>query len=74
MNRKIPIVIGIVIVIVGIIVVGAKSYLGDSTTELPGEEKMEKSLNLQESGQSGKPVESGESEAGEAGESKKNYP
>ena len=74
MNKKIPIGIGITAVIIVVMIVGIKSYFGDSATELPGEEKMEKTLNLQESGEAGKSGESGEAneanEAVESGESK----
>ena len=74
MNKKIPIGIGIAAVIIVVMIVGIKAYFGDSATELPGEEKMEKTLNLQESGEAGKTgksVESNEAnEAGESGESK----
>ena len=71
MNKKIPIAIGVAVVIVGIIIVGSKAYFGDSATELPAEEKIEKSLNIQEPGnaKSGEAGEAGESnEAGESGE------
>lgn len=61
MNKKIPIAIGVTAVIIGIIIVGSKAYFGDSATELPGEEKVEKSLNLQESGN----TEAGEAKTGE---------
>ena len=77
MNKKIPIGVGIAVVAIVIIIVGAKAYFGDSATELPGEEKMENTLNLQESGKGnvGEAGESGESnEAGEAGESVKKNP
>ena len=74
MNKKIPIGIGITAVVIVVMIVGIKAYFGDSATELPGEEKMEKTLNLQESGEAGKSGESGEAneanEAVESGESK----
>ena len=74
MNKKIPISIGITAVVIVVMIVGIKTYFGDSATELPGEEKMEKSLNLQETAPAGKSVVSGEAneanEAGESGESK----
>ena len=54
MNKKIPIGIAITAVIIVVMIVGIKAYFGDSATELPGEEKMEKTLNLQESGEAGK--------------------
>ena len=72
MNKKIPIGIGIAVVAIVITIVGIKAYFGDSATELPGEEKMEKTLNLQESkgaNQAGETNEAGETgESGEAGE------
>jgi hypothetical protein len=75
MNKKIPIGIGIAVVAIVIIIVGAKAYFGDSATELPGEEKMENTLNLQEKGNIGEAGEAGEAnEAGEAGEVVKNNP
>lgn len=73
MNKKIPIAIGVAVVIIGIIIVGSKAYFGDSATEMPGEEKIEKSLNLQESSNSktGESNEAGEAnEAGEVGETR----
>lgn len=71
MNKKIPIGIIAVVAIV-VIIVGAKAYFGDSATELPGEEKMENTLNLQEKGNVGEAGE--DNEAGEAGESVKKNP
>lgn len=70
MNKKIPIAIGVAVVIVGIIIVGSKAYFGDSATEMPGEEKIEKSLNLQESSnvKTGETKTGESNEAGEAGE------
>ena len=77
MNKKIPIGVGITVVAIVIIIVSAKAYFGDSATELPGEEKMEKTLNLQESEKEniGKAGETGEdNEAGETEKSVKNNP
>jgi len=54
----------ILIVSIGVIT-GLKTTLGDEATELPGEEGMEKTLNLQESNEHG---ESAEDEASEYGE------
>lgn len=74
MNKKIPIGIGIAAVVIVVMIVGTKAYFGDSATELPGEEKMEKTLNLQESGEA-KEAGAGESgEANESGENVKNNP
>lgn len=73
MNKKIPIAIGVAALIIGIVIVGSKAYFGDSATELPAEEKIEKSLNIQEPGnsESGETGETRESnEAGEAGETR----
>ena len=75
MNKKIPIGIGIAAMVIVVMIVGIKAYFGDSATELPGEEKMEKTLNLQESGESGEARESGEAnEASEAGEPRESKP
>jgi hypothetical protein len=75
MNKKIPIGIGIAAVVIVVMIVSAKAYFGDSATELPGEEKMEKTLNLQESGGANAAGEAGESgEANEAEETVKNNP
>ena len=75
MNKKIPIGIGIATVVIVVMIVGIKTYFGDSAAELPGEEKMEKTLNLQESGEDNKAGEAGESsEDNEAGEFEKNNP
>ncbi len=67
MNKKI--IAGIAIASILLISVGAitalKTTLGDEATELPGEEGMEKTLNLQESNEHG---ESAEDEANEYGE------
>ena len=72
MNKKIPIGIGIAAVVIVVMIVGIKAYFGDSATELPGEEKMEKTLNLQESGEQKEAGESGENN--EAGEMEENNP
>ena len=70
MNKKIPIGIGIAAMVIVVMIVGIKAYFGDSATELPGEEKMEKTLNLQESEEQKEAGESGENnEAGEMEES-----
>ena len=75
MNKKIPIGIGIAAMVIVVMIVGIKAYFGDSATELPGEEKMENTLNLQESGESGEARESGEAnEASEAGEPRESKP
>lgn len=68
MNKKIPIGIGIAVIIIGIIVVGSKAYYGDSKTELPAEETIEKSLNMEEKSTGSIVPKIGESEAGEANE------
>ena len=74
MNKKIPIGVGIALVAIVVIIVGAKAYFGDSATELPGEEKMENTLNLQESGKENVGEAGEDNEAGEAGESVKKNP
>ena len=71
MNKKIPIAIGIAVAVIGIIIVGSKAYFGDEKTELPAEEQMEKSLNIEEKNTAKTSPEAGESaenEANEAGE------
>lgn len=70
MNKKILVGVTIAIVAIAVGVVGLKTLLGDKTTELPGEEPTEKSLNIQEtnnSTNSTKPVASGSAESGESG-------
>ncbi len=62
MNKKILIGIAIAIIIVAVGIVGIKAMLGDESTELPYEEKVEKTLNIQETPESG---ESPEEEAQE---------
>ena len=56
--------------VIAVMIVGIKAYFGDSATELPGEEKMEKTLNLQESGEAGESEANEASEDGESVESK----
>jgi len=65
MNKKILVAIAVAVIIVAVGIIGAKAMLGDKATELPGEEKVEKSLNIEEG--KGSP-ESGESEENEANE------
>ena len=47
-NKKILIGVAIAIIIVAVGIVGIKAMLGDESTELPYEEKVEKTLNIQE--------------------------
>jgi flagellar basal body-associated protein FliL len=65
MNKKILVGIAIAIIIVAVGIVGIKAMLGDESTELPYEEKVEKTLNIQE-----ETAESGESAEEEAQEYK----
>lgn len=75
MNKKIPIVAAIVIAAIGLVIVGSKAYFGDAKTELPAEEKIEKSLNIEEKNTGAKNSETAEiNEANEAGESKRPNP
>ena len=67
MNKKILVGIAIAIIIVAVGIVGIKAMLGDKATELPYEEKVEKTLNIQEGKETPESGESGES--GEANES-----
>ena len=70
MNKKILVGIAIAIIIVAVGIVGLKAMLGDKATELPYEEKVEKTLNVQEGKGTTESGESGESsESGEANES-----
>jgi len=66
MNKKI--IVGIAIAAVLVLSIGVidslKTTLGDESVELPGEEGMEKTLNIQESNEQG---ESAEDEAREYG-------
>jgi len=66
MNKKIIVGIAITAVIISSIGVidALKTTLGDEAVELPGEEEMEKTLNLQENNERG---ESAEDEANEYG-------
>ncbi|PJB97822.1 MAG: hypothetical protein CO079_05425 [Nitrosopumilales archaeon CG_4_9_14_0_8_um_filter_34_10] len=63
MNKKILVGIAIAIIIVAVGIVGIKAMLGDESTELPYEEKVEKTLNIQE--ETAEPGESAEEEAQE---------
>ena len=72
-NKKIVVGISVALVSIAILITGVKTYFGDSATELPGEEQMENSLHLQESGddttdatEAGEVAESGEDEENEA--------
>jgi uncharacterized protein YxeA len=71
MNKKILVGITIAIIVIAVAVVGLKTILGDKATELPSEEHVEKTLNLQETNKSTanstKSVESGSTESGESG-------
>lgn len=66
MNKKMIVGIAITVVIISSIGVidALKTTLGDESVELPGEEEMEKTLNLQENNERG---ESAEDEANEYG-------
>jgi len=66
MNKKIIVGIAITAIIISSIGVidALKTTLGDESVELPGEEGMEKTLNLQENNERG---ESAEDEANEYG-------
>jgi hypothetical protein len=67
MNKKMTVGIAIVSVLIASmgVITALKTTLGDGTTELPGEEGIEKTLNLQEENEQG---ESAEYEASEYGE------
>jgi len=65
MNKKILAGIAVAVIIVAVGIIGAKAMLGDKATELPGEEKVEKSLNIEEGKGTPESGESGENEANE---------
>jgi cell division protein YceG involved in septum cleavage len=65
MNKKILVGIAIAVIIVSVGIIGAKAMLGDKATELPGEEKVEKTLNIEEGKGTTELGESGENEANE---------
>jgi len=65
MNKKILAGIAVAVIIVAVGIIGAKAMLGDKATELPGEEKVEKSLNIEEGKGNPEAGESGENEANE---------
>ena len=70
MNKKILVGITIAMIAVAVTFVGLKTTLGDKATELPGEEHVEKTLNVQETNStsnSTKSVESGSTESSESG-------
>lgn len=71
MNKKILVGITIAIVAIAVGFVGLKTILGDKSTEIPGEEHVENTLNLQETNKSAdnstKSVESASTESGESG-------
>lgn len=71
MNKKIIVGITIAVIVIGVTVVGLKTILGDKATEVPGEERAEKALNIQETSNatvnSTGTVESGSTESGESG-------
>jgi uncharacterized protein YxeA len=72
MNKKILVGITIAIIVIAVAVVGLKTILGDKATELPSEEHVEKTLNLQETNKSTansivNSTESGSAESGESG-------
>ena len=78
MNKKLVVGTGIALVAIVISITGIKTYFGDSATELPGEEQMENSLHLQESGteladatEAGEAAESGEDAENEPSENSK---
>jgi hypothetical protein len=65
MNKKILAGIAVAVIIIAVGIIGAKAMLGDKATELPGEEKVEKSLNIEEGKGNPESAESGENEANE---------
>jgi len=69
MNKKVLVGITIAIIAVAGTVVGLKTILGDKATELPGEEHVEKTLNVQETNSTTNSTVSPESSSAESGES-----
>lgn len=69
MNKKIMIGAGIAVLAIVIATIGIKEIAGDSAAEIPGEEHMEKTLNIQESNTTNTTSESGESGSTESSES-----
>ncbi len=71
MNKKIIVGITIAIVVIGVTAVGLKTILGDKATEVPGEERAENALNIQETSNatvnSTGPVKSDSVESSESG-------
>lgn len=71
MNKKILIGIAIAVIASTIVVIGLKETLGDKAVGLPGEDKVENSLNIQEkntsSSQSTQPSTPSSSESKESG-------
>ena len=71
MNKKIMVGIAIAIIAIAVTVVGLKTILGDKATEVPGEERAEKTLNIQETSNatvnSTGLIKSGSAESGESG-------
>lgn len=69
MNKKIMIGAGIAVLAIVIATVGIKEIAGDSAAEIPGEEHVEKTLNIQESNTTNATSESGEPGSTESSES-----
>jgi len=69
MNKRVLVGITIAIIAVAGTVVGLKTILGDKATELPGEEHVEKTLNVQETNSTTNSTVSSESGSAESGES-----
>lgn len=69
MNKKIMIGAGIAVLAIVIATIGIKEIAGDSAAEIPGEEHMEKTLNIQEANTTNTTSESGESGSTESSES-----
>lgn len=69
MNKKIMIGAGIAVLAIVIATISIKEIAGDSAAEIPGEEHVEKTLNIQESNTTNTTSESGESGSTESSES-----
>lgn len=71
MNKKITVGVGVAVLAIVIAIVGVKEIAGDSAVEIPGEEHMEKTLQVQESNTAtnttSASTESGSTESSESG-------
>ncbi|MDE1829692.1 MAG: hypothetical protein KGI25_05160 [Thaumarchaeota archaeon] len=74
MNKKIAVGIGIAVVAIAIATVGIKTIAGDKALALPGEEKTENALHLQESQGASSATNASTTESGGSSESSESGP